>query len=109
MRYISMWLERAASSCLARLRTGLALSTHSVALGFDQLPGASILTVAIGPFSATQRSNPRTGPSFGGRSPKRRGSYKWQLPVVTSDKKSKNDKIRVGLNSDSSDQDPMCR
>ena len=64
MRYISMWLERAASSCLARLRTGLALSTHSVALGFDQLPGASILTVAIGPFSATQRSNPRDWAKF---------------------------------------------
>ena len=36
-------------------------STHRAELGFDQLPGASIPTVAIGPFAATQRSKPRSG------------------------------------------------
>ena len=48
--------ERSVVRARARSR-----STHSVVLGFDQLAGASIPTVAIGPFSVTQRSNPRTG------------------------------------------------
>ena len=52
-----MRVVAACMKALRRLVTTLphrpSLTTHSVVLGFDQLAGASIPTVAIGPFSAT--------------------------------------------------------